>query len=82
MNDPRPSHNSLREYILKQEHLKRDDALDKTSELNPNRQKDRDASTQVMGNVLGGVKDSYFVSKLLTWYWKRFKQFFFGKLFS
>jgi len=82
MNDPRPSHNSLREYILKQEHLKRDDAQDNTQELNFNRPKQQDASTQVMGNVLGGVKDSYFVSKLFSWYWKRFKQFFFGKLFS
>lgn len=37
-----------------------------------------DASDQVMGNVLGGVKDSYFVTKLLSWYWKRFKKFCFG----
>jgi hypothetical protein len=38
-----------------------------------------DAAAQLMGSVPGGVKDSYFVSKLLVWYWKRFKQFCFGK---
>jgi hypothetical protein len=38
-----------------------------------------DAAAQIMGSVPGGVKDSYFVSKLLVWYWMRFKQFCFGK---
>jgi hypothetical protein len=37
-----------------------------------------DPNDQIMGNVLGGVKDSYFVTKLLSWYWKRFKKFCFG----
>ena len=37
-----------------------------------------DPNDQVMGNVLGGLKDSYFVTKLLSWYWKRIKKFCFG----
>jgi hypothetical protein len=38
-----------------------------------------DPKAQLTGNVLGGLKDSYFVTKLITWYWKRFKNFLLGK---
>lgn len=34
-----------------------------------------DPKAQLTGNVLGGLKDSYFVTKLITWYWKRLKNF-------
>lgn len=38
-----------------------------------------DPKAQLTGNVLGGLKDSYFVTKLITWYWKRFKNFLLRK---
>jgi|APCry1669190646_1035306.scaffolds.fasta_scaffold94942_1 hypothetical protein len=38
-----------------------------------------DPNAQLTGNVMGGVKDSYFVTKLISWYWKRFKNFLSGK---
>ena len=34
-----------------------------------------DPKAQLTGNVLGGLKDSYFVTKLLSWYWNRFTNF-------
>lgn len=50
-----------------------------TESLTQEKKLSSDTAAQVMGSVPGGVKDSYFVSKLLVWYWMRLKQFCFGK---